>query len=215
MFGLDAATLISRIFVLFIALSFHEFAHAWAAYRFGDDTARLNGRLTLNPLAHLDPMGSLMLLVAGFGWAKPVPVNPYTLSRRSPNAIAWVSLAGPLMNFLLAVVAAIPLRFNWVPYDIGGGTFPTLFGFLLEFLYINLALAFFNLLPISPLDGEKILITVLPPFLARGLAKISAYGPFILLALILVGRLPGLNFDLLGGLLGPVMNNMVKLLLGV
>jgi Zn-dependent protease len=213
MLGLDPATLISRVFVLFIALTFHEFAHAWTAYRLGDDTARLNGRLTLNPLAHLDMMGSLMLLIAGFGWAKPVPINPYALLKRSPNGVAWVSLAGPLSNFLLAVLAAIPLRFHWVAVSYGDGSFPTLFSFLAEFMYINLALAFFNLLPIAPLDGEKILVTVLPPFLARGLAKVSVYGPIILLAVIMLSRIPNLN--IFGALMNPVMNNMVNLLLGV
>jgi Zn-dependent protease len=212
MLGLDPATLISRVLILFIALTFHEFAHAWAAYRFGDDTARLNGRLTLNPLAHLDPIGSLMLLIAGFGWAKPVPINPYALLKRSPNGVAWVSLAGPLSNFLLAVLAAIPLRFHWVAVTYGNGSFPTLFSFLVEFMFINLALAFFNLLPIAPLDGEKIMITVLPPVLARGLAKVSVYGPIILLGLIMLGRFSSLDF--FGAVMFPTINNVSLFLLG-
>jgi hypothetical protein len=88
----------------------HEFAHAWVADRFGDSTPRINGRLTLNPLAHLDPLGSIMMILVGFGWAKPVPVNPYALKRRSPAATMWVSLAGPMSNFLMALVAAVFYR---------------------------------------------------------------------------------------------------------
>src|SRR3990170_5641596 len=109
-FDLNLPTLIARIFVLVTAFTVHEFAHAWTAVQFGDDTPRANGRLTLNPLSHLDPIGSLMLLVVGFGWAKPVQVNPFALQRRSSAAMMLVSLAGPLSNFLMAVLAAIPFR---------------------------------------------------------------------------------------------------------
>src|SRR3990172_7086263 len=112
MLDLDLPSLLTRVFILVTAFSVHEFAHAWVANAFGDDTPRLNGRLTLNPAAHLDVMGSLMLLIAGFGWAKPVPVNPYLLRRRSPSALMWVSLAGPLSNLVMAALAALPLRFS-------------------------------------------------------------------------------------------------------
>src|SRR5512135_1350325 len=108
--SLSPSTLISHLVVLLIAFTIHEFSHAWTANRFGDETPRLNGRLTLNPLAHLDPMGSLLLLVSGFGWAKPVPINPYALQRRTPAAVMWVSLAGPMSNLLMAVIASIPFR---------------------------------------------------------------------------------------------------------
>ena len=114
MLGTDLPTLISRIFTLIIAFTVHEFSHAKVADWFGDDTPRMNGRLTLNPLKHLDIFGSLMLIIAGFGWAKPVPVNPYALGRRSPSAYMWVSLAGPASNLLMAIVAAAPLRLNWI-----------------------------------------------------------------------------------------------------
>src|SRR3990172_6184271 len=113
-FDLNLPTLIARIFVLLVAFSVHEFAHAWSADMFGDETPRMNGRLTLNPLVHLDPMGSLLLLVVGFGWARPVPVNPYALSRRSPAALMLVSLAGPLSNLIMAVIAAVPFRLGLV-----------------------------------------------------------------------------------------------------
>ena len=106
-FSFDVLYYILNAIILLIALPIHEFAHAWTADRFGDDTPRMNGRLTLNPLAHLDVIGSLMMIVVGFGWAKPVPVNPYVLSRRSPSALMWVALAGPISNFLQAVIGAM------------------------------------------------------------------------------------------------------------
>ena len=109
--------LISYIFVLLTAFAVHEFAHAFTANLFGDQTPAINGRLTLNPLAHLDIMGSLMLLVAGFGWAKPVPVNVYALERRSRWAPLWVSLAGPLSNLIMAFVFSIPFMFGLVTYQ--------------------------------------------------------------------------------------------------
>ncbi|MFH1446349.1 MAG: site-2 protease family protein, partial [Chloroflexota bacterium] len=137
MLNLDAPTTIARIVTLIIAFTLHEFAHAFTANALGDDTPRLAGRLTLNPFAHLDLMGTLMLLMAGFGWAKPVPVNPYTLRHKSKAGLMLVSLAGPLTNLLLAVIAAIPLRFNLVPLDFISGRFlPTFSQFLLEFIFI-------------------------------------------------------------------------------
>ena len=117
LFNLDPATLIASIVVLLVAFPIHEFAHAWTATQFGDPTPEQYGRLTLNPLAHLDLMGSLLLLVAGFGWAKPVPVNPYLLRRRSSSALMWVALAGPMSNFLLAILGAIPFRLGLVSLE--------------------------------------------------------------------------------------------------
>lgn len=218
MLGLDLApaTLISRILTLMIAFTVHEFAHAWSADRLGDTTPRANGRLTLNPLAHLDVMGSLMLLVAGFGWAKPVPVNPYVLQRRSPSALMWVSLAGPASNFLMALLAVIPIRLGLVSlYNSApqGAIFPTLSDFLLEFIIINLVLMLFNLIPLAPLDGDKIADYFFPPFLQRFLEIIRPYGSMILLALLfLVPALTG--FDIISTLIGqPLMMLLGWLLL--
>lgn len=214
MLGLSPATILSRIITLLIAFSVHEFAHAWTANAFGDDTPRNNGRLTLNPASHLDLMGTLMLLFAGFGWARPVPVNPYALRRRSPSALMWVSLAGPFSNFLLAAVAAIPLRFGLVAYSPSSrGLFPTPFEFLFDFIFINLALMLFNLIPIAPLDGEKIAEYFLPPPLSRFMDTIRPYGPLILIALIVLG--PMIGFNLLGWILGPAISALLNLLLGV
>jgi Zn-dependent protease len=199
MFNLDPATIISRILILVIAFTIHEFAHAWTANYFGDDTPRFNGRLTLNPLSHLDPIGSLLLLVAGFGWAKPVPVNPYVLQRRSPAALMLVSLAGPLSNLGLALLAAIPFRLGLISlFDAFGGEtalLPTPARFLTEFIFINLVLMLFNLIPISPLDGDKIADYFFPPPMARMLDTIRPYGPIILMAVVFIG--PSIGLDVL------------------
>ncbi len=119
MFSLGPATLIARLIVLVVSFTIHEFSHAWSATQLGDETPRQYGRLTLNPLAHLDPMGSLLLLLVGFGWAKPVPINPYALLRRTPAGVMWVSLAGPFSNLLMAILAAVPFRMGLVSVAAG------------------------------------------------------------------------------------------------
>jgi len=220
MLGLNSATLISRIIVLLTAFSVHEFAHAWTANYFGDNTPRVNGRLTLNPLAHLDPLGSLLLVVAGFGWAKPVPVNPYTLRRSSPSAMMWVALAGPLSNFLMALLAALPFQLNLVNLDDvylsfanqGSSILPTQVGFLWEFITINLVLMLFNLIPIPPLDGDKIAEFFLPPAWKDRMAQIRPYGPMILIVLFMFG--PYIGIDVLGWILGPPLRFLINLLVG-
>ncbi|NPV55238.1 MAG: site-2 protease family protein [Anaerolineae bacterium] len=212
MLNLSPATLITRIITLVIAFSVHEFAHAWSATQLGDDTPRLNGRLTLNPLAHLDVMGSLMLLVAGFGWAKPVPVNAYALMRRSPAGLMLVSLAGPLANLLMAILAAVPLRLNLFPASYSSGLLPTPYSFLLEFMVINLLLMLFNLIPLAPLDGEKVATYFLPARWARSWDSIRPYSPLILMALIFV--LPMVGVDVIGWIMRPAMNSLITLLIG-
>jgi Zn-dependent protease len=216
MLNMDPATLIARIIVLIVAFSIHEFAHAWTATRLGDDTPRLYGRLTLNPLAHLDPMGSLVLLVAGFGWAKPVPVNPYALSRHSRAALMWVSLAGPFSNLLLAILAAIPFRIGLVSlsdvYFSQGSFFPGAAKILYEFVLINLILMLFNMIPLAPLDGEKILDYFAPPSIAQTLDNIRPYGPMLLIVIAVV--LPYFGVDPIGWLLGPPLNALFGLLVG-
>lgn len=220
MLDLNFSNLISRVIVLLTAFSVHEFAHAWVADQFGDRTPRYNGRLTLNPLAHLDPMGSLMLVVAGFGWAKPVPINQYELKRRAPSAVMWVSLAGPMSNFLLALLAAIPFRIGWISIQHGYSDYihsasrllPSLSQFLLEFIIINLSLMLFNLIPIAPLDGEKIADYLFPPAWSDFLARIRPYGPMILMLLFIGG--PYLGIDILGWILGPARQFLFSALVG-
>ena len=214
--NLDPSTLVASIIVLLVAFPLHEFAHAWTATQFGDDTPRLYGRLTLNPLRHLDPLGSLLLLFAGFGWAKPVPINPYVLERRSPAAVMWVSLAGPLTNFLLAVIAAIPFRLGLVSVAAGfapsAGLLPNFDKVMVWFIYINLLLALFNLIPLAPLDGEKIATYFLPPNIARYWDVIRPYGPMILLVLFAAGSFAG--FDIIGRIIGPPLVFLFGLLVG-
>ncbi len=216
MLRLSFSRLIARIIVLLTAFSVHEFAHAWAADSFGDDTPRYHGRLTLNPMAHLDPLGSLMLIVAGFGWAKPVPVNPYALRRHSPAALMWVALAGPMSNFLLAILAAVPFRLGLVSLDQASssadGLLPTLPQFLFEFIFINLILMLFNLIPLAPLDGEKIADYFFPPTWSDFLARIRPYGPMILMVLFIGG--PYLGIDILGWIMGPALNLLFNALVG-
>jgi Zn-dependent protease len=194
MLGLTLPSLITRIVTLVIAFTVHEFAHAWSADQLGDDTPRLNGRLTLNPLAHLDPLGSLMLVVSGFGWAKPVPINPYALRRRTPAGTMLVSIAGPFSNLLMAILAALPFRAGWLDLlATSGRILPSASDFLVEFIFINLILFFFNLIPLAPLDGEKVAEYLLPPRGQDILYRFRPYGPFILIGLLFLGTLGGLN----------------------
>ncbi|MGD2163622.1 MAG: site-2 protease family protein [Anaerolineales bacterium] len=208
MFGNESlSTIIARIITLVVALTIHEFSHAWSADQLGDDTPRLQGRLTLNPLAHLDPIGSLMLLLAGFGWARPVQVNPYALRRANPAGMVIVAAAGPFSNLLLAILAAIPFRAGLLSASFNAGFVSSLF---LEFIWINLILLFFNLIPIFPLDGEKIADYFLPPQGQRVLDQLRPYGPIILMGLIVLGNFGG--FNLLNLLVGTPASGVFRLL---
>lgn len=213
MLGLSISKLIIRVITLIIAFTIHEFAHAFTANSFGDRTPKDHGRLSLNPLVHLDLFGSLLLLVAGFGWAKPVPVNPYVLNRKSPSAFMWVSLAGPLSNLLMAILASIPIRLGLIQYQIPTSTIiPTAYEFAIEFIIINLALMLFNLIPLAPLDGEKVLDFLLPANLRSGWNKIKQYGPIILLAMVFV--LPMVGIDIISMVLTPALSGLLRILIG-
>lgn len=171
---------LERIFFLLIlllpSLAFHEAAHAYVAYYFGDPTAKYAGRLTLNPLAHLDPLGTLVILLGvPFGWAKPVPVNLNNLKSPRWHGL-FVALAGPASNFLLALV----LGFLWHLTSYG-----TMARILVDnAIILNLTLAVFNLIPIPPLDGSKILISIFPPSNYSDLNNYLRFGPIVLLILI-------------------------------
>ncbi|MBI4280901.1 site-2 protease family protein [Candidatus Uhrbacteria bacterium] len=190
------------VLAIVIALSAHEFSHAWVGASLGDATARDAGRLTLNPLAHLDPLGFLMLLVAGFGWGRPVPLNPYNLRypRWGPTLVA---LAGPAANLILLLAAGIALKMITAT-----GNFP-LDNLLVQFLgllvVINLVLLLFNLLPIPPLDGSKLLFSLLAaPRFSRTRFLLETRGPLILLSLIILDNL--FRWHLLGRLFSGIID---------
>lgn len=171
---------------ILIAIAIHEYAHGWMANRLGDPTARYAGRLTLNPLKHLDPIGTLMLFIAHIGWAKPVPVNPSYFSNPKKDII-WVSLAGPVANIIGAFVCGAFFR-----------SFTNLFPLFVAYIFmygvwINLVLCAFNIIPIPPLDGSKILMGVLPRQYAYEFSKLEPFGPLILLFIIMFERMTGFN----------------------
>lgn len=191
------------VVAIFTGLAFHEFCHAWAANELGDDTAARQGRLTLNPLAHLDPLGAALLLLFGFGWAKPTPVNPWRLRNGARRGGAMVAAAGPVSNFFFAAVAALPLRLGLVDSRFGtniqavirfGTGEEYLFLFLVFVISLNILLGIFNLIPIPPLDGFKVAVGLLPRDAANALERLAPYGPGILMAFIAIGFIaPGLS----------------------
>ena len=170
----DTSALISLIITIpavLIAITFHEFAHAFVADKLGDDTPRSQGRLTLNPIAHLDPVGSFLLLFAGFGWGKPVQVNPRNYTRKMSMEVgdALVSIAGPIMNFLLAIIFTLIYcgiyKFNSAFLLTQAGNITQIF--LVTTISINIGLGVFNLLPLPPLDGSKVIMPLLPSNIKR------------------------------------------------
>lgn len=192
------------VIIILIAISVHEFAHAWTADRLGDPTAKLEGRLTLNPLSHLDPIGTLTLFLFGFGWGKPVPVDSYNLKNPRRDH-AFVSLAGPVSNIFLAVIIGVIYKLTAPQLPV------TNYQILTNFLAINFGLAYFNLLPIPPLDGSKILLGFLPFETALEVEEVmSQYG----LIFLLMSFLPIFNGQsLIGLILGPLVNFSINLLL--
>ncbi|NLC11587.1 MAG: site-2 protease family protein [Firmicutes bacterium] len=180
-----SSNLFWRIPALLIAITFHEYAHGKAAQLQGDPTAQYSGRLTLNPLAHLDPIGLLMLWIVGFGWAKPVPINPRNFNDYY-KGILKVALAGPLTNLFIAFLSIILLR-------VIGPFWPAFFFPLFSNLMVyNIFLAVFNIIPLPPLDGSKVLVALLPPSSRHYYYNIEPYGPFILILLLAFGLLPAI-----------------------
>ncbi len=178
-------TLILMAPALLLAVTVHEVAHGWVADRLGDPTARLAGRLTLNPLPHIDPLGALAFVLAGFGWAKPVPVNAYNL-RRPVRDMACVAVAGPLSNFLVAFVGLVVLVLVGRTVDAPFLALP-LAGTLRYVYAFNLGLAIFNLIPLPPLDGGHFLPYFLPRSAWPLLQQLEQYGPLILILLVVSG----------------------------
>ena len=200
---------------LIVAITVHEFSHALAAERLGDPTPRLMGRLTLNPLAHLDPIGTIMLLIARFGWGKPVQFDPFNLRNPRRDA-AIISIAGPVSNLLLATVAAvlfhiiINLRFTLMTNTVISLVVYSVLALLQPIIMLNVILAVFNLIPIHPLDGFAIVRGILPEEYARQWQELEGYGMIFLIFLI---------FPIFGGVspisqfMSPIINFILSILL--
>jgi Zn-dependent protease len=194
---------------LIFALTFHEYAHAWMANRLGDPTAKYLGRLSFNPLVHLDVYGLLVLVMSGFrfGWAKPVPFDPRNL-RHLKRDIPLIAVAGPAINVIIAVFSFAALR---VAGAAAPGNFQEgIFQLLTYFIYINLSLAFFNLIPVPPLDGSKILYGFLPPSQDYIYHNLERMGPILLLGLILLNAFT--PFKIISFLVGPLVEFTVRFL---
>ncbi len=202
-------SIIAFLIIILLCLPIHEFGHAWTAVQLGDTLPYYQGRVTLNPLKHIDWLGAALLALVGFGWAKPVQFNPYAL-RKAPSmraGIFVVASAGPAMNVLLAVIAAVLFRLN-----VAVLRSPFLAQLLFILVDINLVLAVFNLIPVPPLDGSKILAMLLPMQYDHVMATLNQYGPFILIFLV---------FPLFGGqsavslVITPIVTALTRLLLGL
>jgi len=203
---------------LLIAIDVHEFAHAWMANELGDPTARYQGRLSLNPLVHLDPLGTMMMLFSvfsgfGIGWGKPVPVDPRYLRKGPRVGMGMVAAAGPMSNLILAAIAAVPIRLGLsLPWS--------LLNLLLILISVNISIALFNLLPIPPLDGASILRGILSTIRARwayqvsdALDRMQVQGPMIFLLLIVADQV--LPISILGLVLGTPYRLLYRLILGL
>ena len=209
------------VFALITAVTIHEFSHALVATSLGDNTARRLGRLSLNPMRHLDPGGTIMMFIAGFGWGKPVPVDPSQLSRGHTDT-ALVAAAGPLSNLVFAFLLAIPfkagilvpagLSLDRVARVMTGGLSEGIADILALVIFFNLLLGVFNLLPLAPLDGSRVLAGFVPKEHTAADNKLQRNGPGILVAIITLDF--ALGFGVLWGIIGPVVRGLTTLATG-
>lgn len=208
---MDLSNLIISIPAILYALTIHEYFHGWTANKFGDPTAKLQGRLTLNPLAHIDILGAICFVFAHFGWGKPVPINPNNFRNpRRDNVL--VSFAGPASNFVSALLFGIIfqiLRSTSLPLNVTA----FFYNLLLTGIIMNLSLAFFNMIPLFPLDGSHILEGLLPYPMSMKYKEIERYSPFILLGLIIMGNFTGVS--ILSIVLGPPVQYFLRLFTGL
>ena len=205
-------------FAIAAALTFHEFSHALSATLLGDSTARQQGRLSLNPAAHIEPAGAAMLLIVGFGWARPVPVDPRYLRSDERSGMAIVSAAGPLSNVLVATVAAIPINAGMVSSGVVGftlfrGQADDVAAYAIgSLVFWNLLIASFNLIPLVPLDGFKLAVGLLPREASYRFAQLERYGVAPLFILIALGFvIPG---GVLSSIIRPILNALSSVVLG-
>jgi Zn-dependent protease len=190
--------LLAAVIALLVGLTFHEFSHALVADELGDGRPRAMGRLTLNPIPHIDPIGAVMLLIAGFGWAKPVMVNPYAL-RNGVRSMWLVAAAGPVANFVVAIGFAVIYRV----LDLAGIEGGFLVSLVRNVVLLNVLLALFNFIPIPPLDGYNAVLSFLPPRTAMTVQRYAPYGILVLLLLIILPNSPlGLLFRAVAGITG-------------
>ena len=193
--------LLAAVIALLVGLTFHEFSHALVADELGDGRPRAMGRLTLNPIPHIDPIGAVRLLIAGFGWAKPVMVNPYAL-RNGVRSMWLVAAAGPVANFVVAIGFAVIYRV----LDLAGIEGGFLVSLVRNVVLLNVLLALFNFIPIPPLDGYNAVLSFLPPRTAMTVQRYAPYGILVLLLLIILPNSPlGLLFRAVAGITGALI----------
>lgn len=211
----NPAIFLGLLIALIVGISVHEFSHAWMAHRLGDPTASSQGRLTLNPLSHLDLMGTLMIFLIGFGWGKPVPYNPANLRNGPISGGAMVAIAGPAANIVTA--AALGFLFQNLISLSGASvddTTEAIATILAIVVQINIALAIFNIIPIPPLDGYRVLLRFLPPHVVPSISRLELQGPFLLLIIVLLDSW-FLRIGIFQAILGPPVNFLMGLFLGI
>ncbi len=210
----QAIEYLAMVVPILLALTMHEFSHGWIAYKLGDNTAKNMGRLTLNPISHIDPIGMIMLFVIGMGWAKPVPINIYAFKHQKRD-LALTAAAGPVSNFIMAAIAGLIFRLfpDLVPYNTDAGVILFLKLNLFYFLMINCGLGIFNLIPIPPLDGSKILRGFMKDKHVYIIDYLERYGGFILIGIVLLGRF--MNFSIFGKLITPLVQRLAHFFSGI
>lgn len=199
----NPALALAFIVGLVSAISIHEAAHAFVAYRLGDPTAKLAGRLTLNPASHLDPIGTIALLLVGIGWGRPTPFDPFNL-RNVKRDSALISAAGALSNFLLAFALSLPYLIAFYTSNLNI-TINSIYEILSIVIWINVILGVFNLVPVHPLDGFKVLAGILPKDWYRDFMQTERYGIFILLFLLISGAIGRILFPIVSTILGFIL----------
>ena len=211
-FGLSADVLLGRLLVIFLGIPLHEWAHGWVAHLLGDETPKLQGRLSMNPFVHLDLVGSIMILLTGFGWGRAARVNPYRMTRvKNPRTgMALTALAGPLSNIIQAMILAIPFRLGLLGY-LGQNEAYRLAEVLFAAISVNIGLAAFNLLPIPPLDGSRILTGIAPPRVGDFIESLEPYASFILIVVLFF--LPQIGIDIVGLMVVPLQRFLFQVLL--